>query len=168
MNKLISLSLLCFLIFAVHTPYAQTVSTAEPPSGFTAENAGNFTLDFVKKFLIRNPLYGNIQNFDIAIDGWDNVQQSNGELFYRVYLMITWDEVSDSISENFYYKGVLMFDKFGCYPMFLVAEQKQPTSPEGGGKRTSELEKEQQNALMELLCPGVKWFYVIDSCLDNK
>ena len=134
------------------------------PEGYSSADAAAFTKDFGRQFMGTDAWIGNFRNYILEINNIDVI--TNPKESYVVNISISWNEVEGFTNLAYQYKGVLIFDKHGCKPMFLISERKEPSFL-GTGVRSYEMDEKNKNILNEV-CPGVKWYRaLLNGCLEK-
>lgn len=135
------------------------------PDGYSKSDAAEYAKNFGRKFMMSDAWIGNFQNYTMNIHSID-VLSLNSQI-YAVELTVGWNEVDGFTNLQYQYKGALIFDQYGCDPIFLISEKEEP-SLFGAGSRSYQMTEKHKEAFGPYF-PGVNCFRALtDGCLEKN
>ncbi len=153
-----------FAIVCIQT-HAQKLSQSE---------VGRYAKNFAYRMYNTEPCYGDKHTgFNFNILTWKAIRGNSGSYFYAVKVEATWKEGMGGIWgdwKDYVYKGIMVFDGYGCNPVFFITEKKEFTIL-GVNKRSRELDPGLKTAMIEgdpSWFKNIKWGWQPSGCLSDN
>ena len=138
---------------------------------FNSVTAGRFAKSMANKMYKTSNMYGEYKTaFSCNLLGWKATKLNENKI-YLVQVELSWKEGNGGIFNdwwNYSYKGVMMFDEFGCKDFFMLY-YKDESSILGLRKRCADIESDTKQILNALdeWTKDVKYVWTPEGCLDE-